>query len=1218
MLIGIIILIATRFNMKFKGLLLALGTIAVLSCGAICFSHEYKEARADGTVDLEQLSFTVQESNTDKNGFYLVGPSNAMPASWDNKLRTSENDAILQNGNPVGTTSFALTKCGDTTYYFSLADGGLSQRTKEEVITLQGNWSGVVSGTTYTASIEKIMVLWTGSKWVTEYEYEAYDKVTLVNASYDDFDRVKISCEASPWQWNTFAVSEENTKNSFAFEFVFEAYGSMAKSGEKTFDIRIGSNSTWDNGHFYQLIMCNAWGPQGVIKLEEVNNDDGSIIRKSSGDINVNLQSGARHTIEFGSIYIKDSTDTLDYVKYDGTFKYRVKRTPMNDERTTKVGLSYTLDNIFVGSSMPQRKSTDTLVFNQSDGSRGIYFDGPVNDIPVDEWKVRGVPASKFNVVRNGEPLYKYGTGVFPLAKFSEESTFNYYISFVDFNLTFSEGDIVILGDEFHFYEGGKAYYISVKAVGFLYTNNAFTAIDDIYQYLYDDLANHNNPELYDDTGLGSIDSILSDALTALPAINNPKALWDEYKDFIAQLNAVPMDEEKVQALLEQYRAQAIETLNAYPDCELYIKDQIDIINNYLETALANIAVAETIAEINQIVEETKAAIDALPKKKEAIEAKILSRGDGFEEYLEAYDVVTTTDLCVLGEMNFYSKLEDKEADMRTYRGGGFDDYSTRIATNSENEHGNMVFQFNYSSTDPSSSQYGAQIYIRLRGRDDKTCYRFSIGRGVDDGIGVAATAWLNDSISPDGEVTYNAHFVAGETYRIECGAIDLKEYDRTYVYIKVGENYVVNMIVNSVTEDTEPTIRIFDSYTGEEGVVATLSAEENGTTKGANSSLLGRFVLDESSNDSSLMLSLRKNRIPEGTNLYPLQNTAFTINGEKVSSYRPTTYITKVTSNKYEVHMDYESLQDGDKVTLSGYFCSFDQVESIKTVWRLTQTEFTYSAATNTWSQDEASLGDSKDEAKEYLSNYVDSSLYSTANQQVIEGIIDACKDSIDAATTYEQVQQLLDSALERIDAVPTILAEYKSAAKEGLQSYKPANLFREEEQKELAKILEDAFKRIDDCTKESEVDVIVAEAKVAIDELKTAAQRDIEDLADAKRLGKAEIESYVGLLEMDRYSDENINAIQSLALKARKDVENATSIEEVERIINTFKEDIKNIQTIDGSIFDGEKYIEKNNNNNDWVLPVAIGGGVAAAGGIAAAVLLILKSKGILFVKK
>ena len=46
---------------------------------------------------------------------------------------------------------------------------------------------------------------------------------------------------------------------------------------------------------------------------------------------------------------------------------------------------------------------------------------------------------------------------------------------------------------------------------------------------------------------------------------------------------------------------------------------------------------------------------------------------------------------------------------------------------------------------------------------------------------------------------------------------------------------------------------------------------------------------------------------------------------------------------------------------------------------------------------------------------------------------------------------------------------------------------------------------------------------------------------------------------------------------LKARNDINAATSKEEIRQIVETFKQNIKDVKTKDGSIFDGEKYIEK-----------------------------------------
>ena len=201
----------------------------------------------------------------------------------------------------------------------------------------------------------------------------------------------------------------------------------------------------------------------------------------------------------------------------------------------------------------------------------------------------------------------------------------------------------------------------------------------------------------------------------------------------------------------------------------------------------------------------------------------------------------------------------------------------------------------------------------------------------------------------------------------------------------------------------------------------------------------------------------------------------------------------------------------------------------------------------------------------------------YSETNKELINQIVAETIENINAATTVEDVYTFLEAGIDSIDAVPTLLDDYKAAAINEINNYKDMNLYREAEQVELAEIIAGATNRINAAQNQDEVDLILIEVKAQMDAVKTAAQYDAEELASAKKRGKASIENLVGLLEAERYSDENWANISNLALKARNDIDNASSIEEINQIINQFKEDIKNVQTKDGSIFDGETYIEK-----------------------------------------
>ena len=236
----------------------------------------------------------------------------------------------------------------------------------------------------------------------------------------------------------------------------------------------------------------------------------------------------------------------------------------------------------------------------------------------------------------------------------------------------------------------------------------------------------------------------------------------------------------------------------------------------------------------------------------------------------------------------------------------------------------------------------------------------------------------------------------------------------------------------------------------------------------------------------------------------------------------------------------------------------------------------FTYHLASNSWTQATPELSDAIRDAKEMLNRYVDLSNYSQVSSEDIEAIIDVYSGLLDDQTTVEGVQTTLNQALENIDLIPTILGEYKISAKEELDTYAHYHEYREDEQRELNSILESAFGNIDKAEDQEDVDKAVNDAKAEIDTLKTAEERAAEDLAAEKKVARTEVEMFVGLLELNRYSDESIALIRNLAFTARSDIENASNSEEIENIVNTFKAEIIEIKTNDGSTFDGEKYIE------------------------------------------
>ena len=628
---------------------------------------------------------------------------------------------------------------------------------------------------------------------------------------------------------------------------------------------------------------------------------------------------------------------------------------------------------------------------------------------------------------------------------------------------------------------------------------------------------------------------------------------------------------ERYAEILAHFKSQAVAELESLIDASLYDETNLDIVQGIVSDAESAINGATLIEDVVALLENAKEQIATQAKTKLAIvEEAIMGSDILLEEYLENYDVVTTSDFSAVGGMTFLPKGAGG------YSSGGYDDTTTRFVTSSANQDGNVIFQFNYQSSDPSSREYDSQIYIRMRGTDSN-CYRFDIANTTGDGeqnSGVAVNVLNNDVATQ--RALYNAKFEANTTYKVECGSIDLAGYARTLLFIRINDVMVLKEIVDQIN-DQIPAIRIMDSYTGE-GTTTILSPIEQRTTKSQNNAtLLGRLILDDSSNKASLFATLNANALPEDAVLFPLESGAFTINGSEVATWRSVTNIRKISDNKYRIEFDSSELVDGAVVHIGGYYSYLDS-ELVKTGYRFFGTEFVYHASTDSWTQ---SVPTDREtlvyEAKETLMSYANLADYSSENQQRINDIVNEYLVKIEQAET-DQISAVLNEALALIDAIPTILDEAKAAAKAELAAYRSADLYRDEEKAELNSILETAYTRIDAATDEESISLIVANAKAAIDELKTAAQRDAEDLAAKKKSAKSEVNALASLLEMDRYNDENQAKLSDLTYKAIADIDKATSEAEIDQIVLQYKADIMAVETKDGSTFDGSKYVGGN----------------------------------------
>ena len=1168
------------------------------------FSRQWNGSRwVVPVVDYGTIVFDSANLDSTVTTIYAVNPTtNDIPAGWETEAfaPVDDNAGAFIDGVRVGTE---LKKIGDHSYYIPVTGADV-----DSIVVIKGTWAN----STAKFIIQEFARQWNGTRWVQP----VYDYGTITfNATKNDSAVGYIygltdSTNDIPAGWETEAFAPVD-ENSGTFVDGVRVGTEIKKLDANTYYIPVPGASvgtvatvkgTWKNSYakfvvaeFTREWNGKTWGLP-LVEYDKLSLVDANLPDFPNGKINTEDAPGHGYNGDPAQLPKQKSVFGLtnDTQSYSFEFNFETSDTMTNwaDFRVGASGgwetghfLRYQFTNQwndgvliigeYEGSGVVNghTKEVRTDVTNgprliefgaiKAEGTENTYFVFFKNNGQVDFaefWELSDAPRSTKIGIYAPDSCISITNSINPAAHDisinAEKSTSTaiYFDTETDVLKPVADWEEYFIPVE----DGIRYNFASVTEGKWNYFKKPYE------KQLYLDLGTFGvSPEAGDILFIGGMFKMAHANGGVLTAYK----LNIENKYFEYDGNAWgEVSAERYAEILAQTKIDAALELDALADQDAYDDANYAIVEGIVNNAKAAVENATTIEQINAIVANAKEQLLAQAKTKLAlIEESIMSSNDLLEEYLEAYDVITTTDLSAVGPIVIKAKGAGG------YSSGGYDDTTTRYVTSPQNLDGNAIFQFSYSSSDPTSNEYGAQAYIRMRG-SDSDCYRFDIANDVGEGHAGVGISVLSSDVAVDRKV-FDANFEANESYKIECGSIDLAGYARTLLFIRINGEVVVKEIVDSVNEQ-QAAIRIMDSYTSGDDV-ARFAPIEAGTTKSQNNpTLLGRLKLDESSNKSGLFATLKANSLPENATLFPNESGAFTINGEEVESWRSTTNIKKVGDQKYKVEFDSAGLSDGDVVHVGGYFSYLDD-EYVKSGFRFFDAEFVYHASSDSWTQNVPTDRETiVYEAKETLQNYANNALYSEANQAVIAGIVEEYLGKIDAAET-EQISAVLAEALALIDAVPTILDEAKAAAKSELASYRSEDLYRDEEKAELNEILASAYDAIDAAANQSEIDAIVAEAKAAIDELKTAEQRDAEDLAAKKKAAKADINALAGKLEMDRYSDANQDALTNLTYAALEDIDKATSEAEIDQIVESYREDIIAVETKDGSVFDGDKYV-------------------------------------------
>ena len=1150
-------------------------------------------------------TFTFADANGDSTVGYMFGinwTENDLPAGWDSTAfaPVDENSGTFVEGVRVGTE---IKKVGPYTYYIPVADA-----TTGTIATVKGTWSNGTAKFT----VEPFTRQWNGEAWVMPvYDYGTFvfseaNNDSTINGMYG-VNLVENDLPAG-WDSTAFAPVDESSgtfmngvRVGTEIKKVTATSYYIVVSGASVGSI-VTVKGTWSNGSakFVVQEFTRQWnGTRWELPLADydiVSLADANLPDYPNGQINTEDPAGYGYIGDPAYLAKQHGVFGLTNDSQSFAFQFNFETTDtMGNWFDIRIGASgawtsghylrYQFTNIWNDGVLIVGEYVGDDVYNghthevQTDITNGprllecgavkvygeenlyfVYFKNNGTIAYSTYWELADAPRSNKVGIYAPDTCISMTNSVNPAQHAITLDAVNSTSTALYFNTEAGVLDSVHNWDE---------YFIPVED-GVKYNFNSVTK--DKWNYFKKPYVN----QLYLDLGELGISAEKGDILYVggmFKMAHSNDGVLTAYKLNIAGYylefdgNAWgDVSEERYAEILTQAKTDAKAELDAYMNAELYDDTNLAIIEGIVNGAKDSIDSATLIEQVLAIVQNAKEQITGQAKTKQAIVEEAIMNSDALlSEHLEKYDVVTTTDFSAVGDLVF------RNEEAGSYSSGAYDDTTTRFIASPENLDGNLIFQFNYESTDPSANLYGSQIYIRMRG-NDSDCYRFEIANDMGNGEAGVGISVLNSDVATQRK-TYNANFAANTSYKIECGAIDLAGYARTLLFIRINGELAVKEIVDQVA-DQRAAIRIMDSYTIDEAVTR-LSAIEEGTTKKANSSaLLGRLILDESSNKANLYATLKGNSLPEDAVLFPMEGGAFTINGAEVNSWRSVTNIRKVGDQKYKVDFDSSSIADGDVVHIGGYFSYLDD-ETVKSGYRFFDAEFVYHAATDSWTENVPTDRETLIyEAKETLQNYANYLNYSEENQNLIESIVEEYLGKIEAAET-EQINSVLAEALALIDAVPTMLDEAKAAAKSELESYRSEDLYRDEEKAELREILAEAYADIDASANQSEIDAVVAQAKAAIDELKTAEQRDAEDLAAKKKAAKADINALAGKLEMDRYSEDNQNVLTNLTYKVLEDIDKATSEAEIDEIVAKYRSDIIAVETEDGSVFNGETYI-------------------------------------------
>ncbi|MDD7165340.1 MAG: hypothetical protein PUI31_01480 [Clostridia bacterium] len=199
------------------------------------------------------------------------------------------------------------------------------------------------------------------------------------------------------------------------------------------------------------------------------------------------------------------------------------------------------------------------------------------------------------------------------------------------------------------------------------------------------------------------------------------------------------------------------------------------------------------------------------------------------------------------------------------------------------------------------------------------------------------------------------------------------------------------------------------------------------------------------------------------------------------------------------------------------------------------------------------------KAELSAYRTGKTDSDYFS-AQVEELNGAIATAETAIGGASTTEAIDRAVADCKAALDAVKTKQA-FITAAQAELDGYKSEeNYFRPEEAAQRSSIVQEAKADVAAAESAEAVNAIVAEAKTAIDALKTNAQYADEEFAALKDTARANINA---LYVPEKYLSEQAEVIAGIISQGIAAVDGAVDEQAIQAAVTAAQEEASKVQT-------------------------------------------------------